>query len=91
MNAQELIRRADRLKAELARAAASLPDAKALQDALQDLFREVYAGRVASELDWHDVPGGRLFTDGELATDEKLESAYADFKLYITGLEPKRP
>jgi hypothetical protein len=90
MNQHELVRRADALKAELARAAAHSPDAASLQRSLQGVLQDVYAGKVTEELEWQDVPGGRLFTDGDLRSDRELESAYSYFKLYVTGLEPKR-
>ena len=86
MNQALLKQKADRLRAELLRASSN-PHAVDLQNALSELLDQVDAGAIKSDLEWEDVPGGRLFSDGPLHDNHALGDAYADFKLLITGMD----
>ncbi len=42
-------------------------------------------GKITQPLEWRDIPGGRLFLETDLRKHKELESAYAIFKLEVTG------
>lgn len=56
-----------------------------LLDALHSLLNDAIEGRISAALSWAEVPGAMAFTEGALAIDADIESAYTDFKIAVTG------
>ena len=87
MDQRLLKQKADRLRAELQRAAAASEDARMLREQLKDLLDRVDAGKIKEDLEWEDVPGGMMFLEGSLRHDSALHDAFAQFQLLITDMD----
>lgn len=82
-----LLKSAERLEQLLRQYAAVDHEAKVLLDALSALINDARYGKIVSALEWSEVPGALSFTEGGLAKYGDLETAYAEFKIEITGGE----
>jgi hypothetical protein len=61
------------------------PEAALLGSALSTLIEAALAGGVSAPLEWKVVPGDFFFSEGNLGKYRDLESAYAAFKIELTG------
>lgn len=77
---------AENLQRELA-ALGSDPEVEALRGAMAALVDAAKNGRIEAPLQWRDIPGGRLFSEGSLRRYSALESAYSAFCIELTGGE----
>lgn len=62
-------------------------EASALHAALAPLIEDARKGKIATPVEWRDVPGGYAFSEGRLRQYADLEQAYAAFKIEVTGGE----
>ncbi|MET3133317.1 hypothetical protein AAKU55_003607 [Oxalobacteraceae bacterium GrIS 1.11] len=88
MNKALLKKRAGELQANLASHAQSDQEAGNLLAALTDLIAAALAESLDVPVEWASVPGVVYFTEGSLAKYVDLETAYANFKIEISGGEP---
>lgn len=58
-----------------------------LHKALSTLIADARAGTIVFPLQWNDIPGTYAFIEGGLQQYRDLETAYAKFKIEITGGE----
>lgn len=77
---------AEGLERELA-ALAGDDEAAALHRAMAPLIAAAKSGRIDVPQQWRDIPGGRLFSEGDLRRHASLESAYSAFCVELTGGE----
>lgn len=56
-----------------------------LLNALRPLLVKAKDGRIFSPMEWRDIPGGVLFTEGLLRKYRDLEDAFAEFRIELTG------
>ena len=87
MNQALIGRTAGELDQLLRRYASSDAAARALLSAIETLLDDARAGHVVAPMEWGDVPGDHAFFEGGLGRFPDLESAYASFKIEITGGE----
>jgi hypothetical protein len=73
-----------RLEQALDAHAHSDTEVRLLRQELAALIHQAKAGLVRAPIEWRDVPGARLFTEGGLRKYRDLEQAFADFRLEIT-------
>ena len=78
---------ASRLEDLLRRYAATDVEAQSLLSTLSALIVDARSGRITHPLEWRDIPGSRSFTEGGLGKYGDLETAFADFRIEITGGE----
>lgn len=78
---------ADQLASLLMHYSAIDEEAKQLKFALTELLEGVQSGRTVGPLDWREIPGDYYFNEGGLRKYRDLETAYADFKIELTGGE----
>ena len=62
-------------------------DAERLRSSLQPILEDAIEGRLQQPVDWKQVPGDWLFNETNLRKYKDLESAYARFKVQVTGGE----
>lgn len=87
MNQELLKARALDLQQLLLRHAQADAEAASLLAALSALIKPAIAGAIGAPLAWGDVPGAAFFSEGGLRRFSDLESAYAAFKIELTGGE----
>ena len=58
-----------------------------LHETLSPLIVDGQNGNVTQPMEWGDVPGAYYFSEGDLRKYRDLESAYAEFKIELTGGE----
>lgn len=87
MNKLELKYKAEKLLTLLSYYSKSDREAAGLLHGMLPLINEALAGSVVTPLDWTDMPGAYLFSEGNLGQYADLETAYAEFKIEITGGE----
>lgn len=87
MNIAELKKSAEALKQVLAKYAPLDPEAKYLQDSLSSVIDEVLADKITAPIAWASVPGGYYFNEGSLRKYDDLETAFAEFKIELSGGE----
>jgi len=63
-------------------------DVRAFYASLLPLLTRAKHGEIAEPLEWRDIPGGYAFSDGDLRKHTALESAFAKFRLAVTGPGP---
>lgn len=83
----ELKRKASKLQDLLYQYATNDAEAKSLLTGLSQFINDALAEKIDYPLQWTDMPGAYLFNEGKLRQYSDLESAYADFKIEITGGE----
>lgn len=86
MDQAALQQAADRLDEMLQHHAAD-QQVQSLRAALAGLIAAARTGQIADSLDWRDVPGAHGFAEGGLGQYSDLESAYAAFRIALTGGE----
>jgi len=62
------------------------PQVRLLADSLASLIEQAKQGQVRAAVAHESIPGSYWFTEGHLGRFDDLESAYADFKLEVSGL-----
>lgn len=82
-----LLRSANKLEELLSRYSVADEEVRGLFDALSLLIAGARAGKVVSPVEWGSVPGAYNFTEGGLRRYSDLETAYAEFKIEVTGGE----
>jgi hypothetical protein len=87
MDQLQLAKKARKLQVALLWYSLEDTEVSALQAALSNLIRDALAGEITNPLDWRAIPGAYHFNDGNLRKYNDLESAYAEFKIEITGGE----
>jgi len=87
MNQTLIARAAGELDRLLQHYASSNVEVGEMLRTLAALLDDARSGRIATPVEWHDIPGDRAFTDGGLRKYPDLESAYASFKIELTGGE----
>lgn len=87
MNQLALTKSSATLARLLAKYAVTDIEAENLKSALSDTISSALSGKIDDPLEWNDIPGGYYFTEGNLSQYADLESAYAEFKIEITGGE----
>lgn len=87
MDKLELKRKAGQLKNLLSQYAINDAEANSLLVGLLPFINDALAEKIDDPLQWTDMPGAYLFNEGQLRRYSDLESAYADFKIEITGGE----
>ena len=85
MNQALLQRRATELKALLEKYASGVPDATKLYSALRGISENSLQGDLVIPLEWREVPGDSLFSEGTLNDLVDLSNAYYKFKVEATG------
>lgn len=58
-----------------------------LFDALSGLINEARTGKIVTPMEWREVSGTYNFTEGGLSKYGALETAFAEFRIEITGGE----
>ena len=86
MDQTALQQAAERLDEMLQHYAAD-PQVQGLRAALASLIAAARTGQIAHKLDWRDIPGAHGFAEGGLRQYGDLESAYAAFRIALTGGE----
>jgi hypothetical protein len=61
------------------------PDVERLTASLSSLIRAYKDGTIVQAMEWRDIPGAYWFTEGTLSKFGDLESAYAGFRVELTG------
>ena len=61
------------------------PDVESLAVSLSSLIRASKDGTIVQAMEWRDIPGAYWFTEGALSKFGDLESAYAEFKIELSG------
>jgi hypothetical protein len=56
-------------------------------DALSKLIHDARTGKIIAPVDWRDVSGAHYFTEKALRKYSAIETAYAEFKIEVTGGE----
>lgn len=56
-----------------------------LKNMMMPFINDAKEGKITNPVEWRKVPGDILFDEGSLRQFRDLESAYANFKLKITG------
>ncbi|WP_426204244.1 hypothetical protein [Pseudomonas sp. TWP3-1] len=82
-----LVRSANKLEELLSRHSVADEEVKGLFDALSTLIADARAGKIFSPVEWGSVPGAYSFNEGGLRRYSDLETAYAEFKIEVTGGE----
>ncbi|MBA5607392.1 hypothetical protein H3H36_18710 [Duganella sp. FT3S] len=82
-----LKKKAEKLARELFIHAKHDNQVKCLLGGLLPFIEDAIAERVDEPLRWADMPGAYFFNEGHLRKYSDLESAYAEFKLEMTGGE----
>ena len=77
----------DRLEQILQRYSAVDAEAKGLLTALSSLIASIRSGKITAPLEWRDIPGAYSFMEGGLGKYSDLETAYAKFRIEVTGGE----
>ena len=88
MNQAALKLAAEKLKA-VAEALISNGDreVQSFLEALRPLVEDAIGLRIGKPMEWRDVPGGWQMSETHLRNRPELESAYAEFKIELTGGE----
>lgn len=60
-------------------------EVRSLKNALTRLIERAKGREISSPLSWADIPGGYLFTEGNLGKYKDLEEAFATFRIEVTG------
>ncbi len=87
MNQTQIVRAASELQRLLQHYASCDAEVGGLLHALTALLQSAQAGTITAPIEWRDIPGAYLFSEGNLRHYRELESAYATFKIEITGGE----
>lgn len=87
MNKTLLIKSAENLEKILLQYSSVDAEVAALLGALSQLIFDARTGKISIPVEWNEVPGGYYFTEGRLQKYSDLETAYANFKIEITGGE----
>lgn len=82
-----LAKNAEKLEQLLAQYSSVDAEVRDLSDALSKLISDACTGKIVAPIEWRDVPGAYNFTEGGLRKYDDLETAYAKFKVEITGGE----
>lgn len=77
---------AEKFERELAKLAGD-SEVVSLRSAMLPLIDAAKAGRIEAALQWREIPGARLFSEGDLRRHRELESAYSAFCVELTGGE----
>ncbi|MBO9661450.1 hypothetical protein [Dokdonella sp.] len=77
---------AEKFERELAKIGGD-PEAVSLRAATLPLIDAAKAGRIEAPLQWREIPGARLFSEGNLRRYGDLEGAYSAFRVELTGGE----
>lgn len=85
MNTQQLAAAALLFEEQLQKYAMDDPDVSKLAAASFALIGAAKAGTITAPMDWRDIPGSYWFTEGALGKFGALESAYAEFKIALSG------
>ncbi|MCY0107186.1 hypothetical protein NQF78_02615 [Pseudomonas monsensis] len=64
-------------------------DVDGLYKSLSTLIADALAGKILLPMQWGDVPGAYGFLEGGLRQYRDLETAYAIFKIEVTGGKDK--
>lgn len=87
MNQMLLAKSAKKLEELLLRYTSVDAGVSELFDALSGLIDDARGGRITAPVEWRNVPGRYNFTEGGLQKYPDLETAYAEFKIEVTGGE----
>ncbi|WP_093561164.1 hypothetical protein [Pseudoduganella namucuonensis] len=82
-----LVKSAEKLEKLLAQYSPIDSEVSDLFEALSKLINDARTGKIVKPLEWRDVPGACNFSEGNLRKYDALETAYAEFKIEITGGE----
>lgn len=82
-----LVKSAEKLEKTLLQYSSVDAEVSDLFDALSGLINDARTGKILTPIEWRDVPGTYHFTEGGLRKYDTLETAYAEFKIEITGGE----
>lgn len=82
-----LAKSAEKLEQLLAQYSSVDAEVSDLFDALSKLINDACTGKIVAPIEWRDVPGVHNFTEGGLRKYDGLETAYAEFKVEVTGGE----
>ena len=63
-------------------------DVRTFYASILPLLARAEHGEILEPLEWRDIPGGYAFLDGGLRKHTALESAFAKFRLAVTGPWP---
>lgn len=87
MNLSQLKKKAEELMALLSHYAEFDKEAEGLLHGLLPFTDRAFAECLEIPLDWTDMPGCYLFNEGTLGKYADFETAFAEFKIEITGGE----
>ena len=87
MNKLLLKKSAEELEAILIQYSAVDSEVLALHEALADILSCALKMQVDKSIEWREVPGSRLFSEGNLSSYSDLEDSFAIFRIEITGGE----
>lgn len=87
MNKVKLAQCAHRLQIIFLQYEVADSEVRDLHDTLSGLIADAQNGSVTHLMEWRDVPGAYYFSEGNLRKYRDLESAYAEFKIELTGGE----
>jgi hypothetical protein len=85
MNLKEIKKCAENLELLLMKYSKNDQEAIFLYDTLKKLISKAKQGSITQPIKYSDVPGDFYFTERNLRQYPDLESAYAKFKIEITG------
>lgn len=82
-----LAKSAEKLENILRQYSSSDAEVRDLFDALSSLIGKARSGKIIGPMEWREIPGAYNFTEGGLGKYGDLETAYAEFKIEVTGGE----
>jgi hypothetical protein len=82
-----LAKSAEKLEKILLQYAPVDAEVSGLFDALSGLINDARTGKIVTPMEWRDVPGAHNFTEGGLRKYAALETAFAEFRIEVTGGE----
>lgn len=87
MNKELLRTKAIKLEGFLSSYSKREAEASELFQMLSILIEDAKSMSVNDPMEWRDIPGGRLFSEGGLCAFSDLEQAFSEFRIEMTGGE----
>ena len=87
MDQKKITESAERLRQLLHTYSSTDIEVAQLLSGLAPFIEDALAGKIREPLKWGNIPGAYYFMEGTLRKYAELETAYANFKIEITGGE----